>query len=120
MNWKQTVVIVSAIIGLILVVLYPRWIYPDQVLRPGMRKIVYAKITNPPEPLSLQVRNEVNSRLINVIYVGKKMEPDIDYKDLSLRVGLIIIVAAVGFFILRTKGRRELSDKRAEQIAQTI
>ena len=83
-----------------------------------MAKIVYAKITNPPEPLSLQERKEINGRLTNIIYAGKKMEqPHIDYKDLSLRAGLIIIVATVAFLFLQTKGRRELFDKRAEQVA---
>jgi len=100
MSFKHWIIVGAGVIGILLVVLFPRWFYPAQRLMPQERTIGNRLIIKKPPSIPITM---VRSGHI-VIDIGQRIEARIDYPDLSLRVGFILAVVICGLLMLnRTK-----------------
>jgi hypothetical protein len=80
-------------------ILFPRWAYPAHPLMPQGRTIGYRPITKPPRSIPV-TKEEAGHKYI---FIGQRIDPRIDYTDLSLRIGIIIAAVICGLLMLRLK-----------------
>lgn len=101
MEIKPLIIIVAGIVGIVLVGLYPRWVYFNQTLVSEEINLGYRHITEPHAAPSI-IKIE-NGRKIH--YQVKGAEPQIDRQELSSRIGLIVIAVFCGLWGLRAHSR---------------
>jgi hypothetical protein len=99
MSFKHWILLAAGVVGILLVVLFPRWSYPAHPLMPKERAIGHRPIRAPPQPIPV-TKEEAGHKYI---YVRQRIQARIDYADLSLRVGIIVVAVICGLLMLRLK-----------------
>jgi hypothetical protein len=112
MSFKHMIILTAGLIGISVVVLSPRWLYPAHALMPQERVIGYRLITNPPEPMTT-ISGEDGRK--TTFIKGQGIDARIDYRDLSLRVGLIVVTVALGLLMLRVRKRQKKTGSPNEE-----
>lgn len=105
-NKKQWFILMAGVAGILLVMLYPRWVYPPHPLMPQERSIGYGFITQPPKPVDI-VKEENGRR---IVYTDR-VAPRIDGEDLSKRIGQIMAITVCGLLILQRINKIESRKK---------
>ena len=98
MNHKQWMILFCGIIGVVIVVLCPRWVYYHATLTPNRKDAGYRFISQSPKPLPV-IELQGGRR---IVFAGQTIQPRINYGDASLRTGVIIAVVLFGIWTLRS------------------
>jgi hypothetical protein len=112
MSFKHWIILTAGLIGISVVVLSPRWLYPAHAFMPQESVIGYRFITNPPEPMTT-ISGEDGRK--TTFIKGEGIEARIDYTDLTLRVGMIVVTVALGLLMLWVSKRQKKTGSTDEE-----